>query len=518
MVPESVSPAKLHRLLRPPWSDLVIIAACVLSLTLYIAMSWSQMGGPGYPLDDAWIYQTYARNLAHHGQWAFIAGVPSTGSTSLLWTPLLVPGYLLPIHPFWWTQLAGLGALMAAALGAARLAEGGPTPAPLVSGLAVAGAWQVVWAAASGMETALFAALILWFWVWFTRHKPAAGAARSRDGLLLGLWCGVLMLARPEGVLAAGVAGLYGVLVLRSEWKRLVRWGLMAALGFALILVPFFAMNYAISGAWWPNTFYAKQTEYAALYELPYILRLFQQAGVSMVGAQILLIPGLVILLWRGIKEADKALVVLPLAWVGLHWMLYAARLPVIYQHGRYAIPTVPVILVLGINGMFTLIQPAAQRFITRVASLGWPLAFAASHLAVLIVLGAPAYVADTAFIEDEMVATARWIEANTSSTDVVAAHDIGALGYFAPRPLIDLAGLVSPAVIPIMHDPSALALFIEARGADYLVIFPNWSDAYRMLASDPMFCPVWDASQEAGYVMRSGLGPMTVYSLCSTP
>src|SRR5512138_2254022 len=39
----------------------------------------------GYPLDDAWIHQTYARNLALHGEWAFIPGRPSAGSTSPLW-------------------------------------------------------------------------------------------------------------------------------------------------------------------------------------------------------------------------------------------------------------------------------------------------------------------------------------------------------------------------------------------------------------------------------------------------
>jgi len=30
---------------------------------------------------------------------------------------------------------------------------------------------------------------------------------------------------------------------------------------------------------------------------------------------------------------------------------------------------------------------------------------------------------------------------------DLIAAHDIGAIGYFAPRPILDLAGLISPDV-----------------------------------------------------------------------
>jgi hypothetical protein len=51
------------------------------------------------------------------------------------------------------------------------------------------------------------------------------------------------------------------------------------------------------------------------------------------------------------------------------------------------------------------------------------------------------------------MVAVSEWVAANTPPDDLIAAHDIGALGYFARRPLLDLAGLVSPEVIPFIRD-----------------------------------------------------------------
>jgi len=35
----------------------------------------------GFPLDDAWIHQTYARNLGLSGMMAFTPGEPSAGST-----------------------------------------------------------------------------------------------------------------------------------------------------------------------------------------------------------------------------------------------------------------------------------------------------------------------------------------------------------------------------------------------------------------------------------------------------
>jgi hypothetical protein len=57
----------------------------------------------------------------------------------------------------------------------------------------------------------------------------------------------------------------------------------------------------------------------------------------------------------------------------------------------------------------------------------------------------------------------------------VVGAHDIGGLGYFGGREIIDLAGLISPDVIPFIRDQNQLAGYLDERGADYLVTFPSW-------------------------------------------
>ncbi len=44
-----------------------------LSVTGYLLAS-AMLYRLGFPLDDAWIHQTYARNLALHGEWAFLPG------------------------------------------------------------------------------------------------------------------------------------------------------------------------------------------------------------------------------------------------------------------------------------------------------------------------------------------------------------------------------------------------------------------------------------------------------------
>ena len=80
------------------------------------------------------------------------------------------------------------------------------------------------------------------------------------------------------------------------------------------------------------------------------------------------------------------------------------------------------------------------------------------------------------------MVDMAHWVANNTEDKSLLAAHDIGALGYFADRNLLDLAGLVSPEVIPFIRDEAALQRHMNASGADYLVTFPGW---YPQLVAD---------------------------------
>src|SRR5579859_7993032 len=89
---------------------LVFLLAASISVLVYLGASAT--GSPmGFPLDDAWIHQTYARNLGLRGEFSFIPGQPSAGSTSPLWTGLLAVGYLARIDPLVWTYALGTALL-----------------------------------------------------------------------------------------------------------------------------------------------------------------------------------------------------------------------------------------------------------------------------------------------------------------------------------------------------------------------------------------------------------------------
>jgi hypothetical protein len=118
---------------------------------------------------------------------------------------------------------------------------------------------------------------------------------------------------------------------------------------------------------------------------------------------------------------------------------------------------------------------------------------------------GAYAYAQDVAVIESEMVTTAHWVAANVPPDALVAAHDIGALGYFGQHDLVDLAGLISPEVIPFLRDEKRIAGYLNGRGVEYLVTFPSW---YPSLTRDRV--PVF--STGARYAPSMGEDNMAVY------
>ncbi|MGH2522659.1 MAG: hypothetical protein ACRDH2_09170, partial [Anaerolineales bacterium] len=96
-------------MLRFPFRYALPLFSFLSFLSLVFFLSASRAGG--FPLDDAWIHQTYARNLGIFGQFAFVPGQPSAGSTSPLWSGLLALGYLLRVDYRVWAYALGAALL-----------------------------------------------------------------------------------------------------------------------------------------------------------------------------------------------------------------------------------------------------------------------------------------------------------------------------------------------------------------------------------------------------------------------
>jgi hypothetical protein len=480
-----------HRLL---W---LILLAWGLACAGYLLYSFNLVG-TGYPLDDAWIHQTYARNLGLNGEWAYTSGQPSSGSTSPFWSAMIALGYALRFAPKNWTLILGLvsqvSLMLAAAAWFRRRNPRLPSGVLWIAALTLL-EWHLIWAALSGMEILLLGLLVCLALFLLTDPQPRYLSV----GLLIGLGIWI----RPDALSLLLPAAW--VLSFQSGVKsrRRILGALQLTLGVALVVLPYLWFNKSIEGSFWPSTFYAKQAEYAILRSQPLLSRYLSQWVQPITGAGIILIPGALWSTWQSISHRNW-LRLAPLIWAASFLGSYALRLPVTYQHGRYAMPVLPVLIVLGVEGLLQLRSRLTEGYRARILSRTWFLSLAAVMI-LFLPLGARAYAMDVAVIETEMVQTSQWIAAHTDEHALIAAHDIGALGYFGHRAILDLAGLISPEVIPILRNEAALSELLTICGADYLMTFPGWypeltADLMPVFRSTGTFSPQQDGENMAVY------------------
>lgn len=442
-----------------PW---VVLAIASLIAVLYYLIASDLIFRVGFPLDDAWIHLTYARNLAEHGEWAFRLGERSAGSTAPLWTVLLSIGFLFKLGPYVWTYLLGWAVLTLLAVCAENIAR------KLVAsykaripwaGLFFIFAWHLTWSAVSGMETLLHGLIIL----------AVLGALLngSRRYLALGLLAGVSIWVRPDGMTLLGPILFVAFLsektwYLRGEafWKTL--------LGFGSLFFPYLLFNLALSDNPMPNTFYAKQAEYGYWSSMTLTDRITDYLWPILASPFVVLIPAALVWLAKSIRAQNWGALA-SLIWFFGYIGIYFTRLPA-YQHGRYIIPALPIMYLWGILGWLELVSsPKLNR---RIVAL-WQITIVVLAIAFEFI-GARQNAYDVFWIESEMVTTAKWIEQNIPPDARLAVHDIGALGYFVENPLVDMAGLISPEVVPFIRNQERLAEYLDSKEVDYLVAFPG--------------------------------------------
>jgi len=292
--------------------------------------------------------------------------------------------------------------------------------------------------------------------------------------------------------------------------KRRLYWSVLAAVAFLVVMTPYLLLNYSITGGLLPDTASAKVAQMMPYLAKPFFQRVIEMFIPLAAGGQILLLPGMIYYTWVQGRRLERWPYLLPVIWAVSLILLYAARLPSFAQHGRYVIPALPALIVVGTVGTLWLLKVGAHtmpgRVLTRTLAVSAVLAF----IYFGVVAGPAVHRTDVAIIEEEMVAAAMWIRDNIPQDELLAAHDIGAVGYFAMRPLVDIAGLITPEAIPIYHDKEAIYDLMAARGAKYLMALPDQVPGGDL--TDTRLCPVFVTGGDTS--LQQGGGNMTVYRL----
>jgi hypothetical protein len=92
---------------------------------------------------------------------------------------------------------------------------------------------------------------------------------------------------------------------------------------------------------------------------------------------------------------------------------------------------------------------------------------------------GRERYAANVRNVNDSDVAMSLWIRDHLPAAAVIAAQDVGAIGFLTPNPLIDLTGITTPEILPGIERSAGsrggragLLRFLEQRRPDYLMLF----------------------------------------------
>lgn len=485
---------------RIPLRLLLLLAGATACLRYLLAETARLRGGLGFPLDDSWIHLQFARNLANGLGLSYNPGELVTGSTAPLWTALLALLFPLPGGVVFWTKLLGAGLYLAGIDATWRLARELGLPrglSALAAALTLATSW-LVWSALSGMEIPLFILLSLWGMVLHLRER-AMTSGESRPPLSLAVLA-VAVLARPEGLLLLLLAVLDRFLAFeRRPSLRMLLAGTVLAV--CALAGPF--LFYAWAGGSVLPTTYAAKGGGAVRHLLPDFRYLANVMGLffrPQPWMTLLAGSGAVALASRlGSRNArDRGL--LPALWLFGLPLAYSLLTPgptkMLGNFGRYYFPLFPVLIVLGVLGL----EPAVSALASRLRSPGVRAALGTVGAAVLLAptlfnffQGERFYVQNVANVEESDVAIARWLAPRLPPEASLAVNDIGAIKYFLPNRVIDLASIATPeigrevgrATAAGVPWSEALLAAVARRQPDYVVVFPSW---FPSLAQDPRF------------------------------
>jgi hypothetical protein len=490
----------------------VITLVLAAAIALFLVREGQIAGGvdaAAFPLDDSFIHLHFARNVAEGQGFSYNPGHPVSGSTAPLWTLLLAAGFAVLGDRLLWVKALGIAGTLATALLARWLGAlwTGSRGWGLVAGTATAMAGPLVWGALSGMEVSLAAMLVTASIVAETRGRPVAAA----------LGIALATLARPEAVVCMPLLWLAGPITLV---RTAAYGGILAA-----VVAPWVLFNLATTGTPLPATAAAKieggivarlagtrEGVTTTLVTRPWRFEVEWVTWLTSVSWLLaaLVLLGLGRLTWRRkrVTAIAAALAIHPIAMA----VLAPYRGPG-FQEGRYSIHLLPLAVTTAVVGLAG--WPWQRESLVSRPSAGerwrrWAVGtvFLASF-ALALWPAASRYGWAVQNISGMQVRLGRWVHEHVPREARLAVNDVGAIAYLSRREIVDVMGLVTPAVIPYRREGEAgIRRFLERQCPDYLIIFPEWFPG--LSAASELFSPIHRVRLEHNTVV--GADEMVVY------
>jgi hypothetical protein len=447
------TPFRPNRTLRIIFSVIVVLMPLFLSYVYYrFAVRTNKV--QSFPLDDPWIHLTFAKNIFEHLSFSYYKNeMVTAGSTSPLFTLLEAVGFFFTSNEMVIGYALGVIFFILAAYAFYRLAifDFGKEFifALLTAGIFIIDKWMS-FIALSGMETTMFIFFLI----------LAAYFYRNRMALPLGIVLGLILWTRPDGI--AFIAALViDYMLVRNYSRDQLDLQLFSGkdfrkivLSFGAIALLYFGMNYMLSGSLLPNTFNAKLTYYSPEFRDRWAFLEFEVWEYFKTGSYYVLMIGFLYSLGKLIYDTYQKTYnqnTLYIVFILLFVTMYFIKLPYAHRFGRYMMPLIPFFILTATIGFRDM-----ARIINRYTSN--PL-FSKSIFYILIGVtyfigvknydeNRELYALNCKYIYDRQVKAAEWIRNYTNEDDIIATHDVGAIGFYSGRRIIDVAGLITPELI----------------------------------------------------------------------
>ena len=422
-----------------------------------------------YITDDTFIHLQFAKNLMSGNGFAFNAGEQTYGFTSPVWVVLVSAVGLTGAELLWASKALGLLALLVCAACFYALALRVSSDRYLARAAAVVwalNAWSVRWGI-SGMETSLVTAWAVCSLYLFMKER-AEGRSRYHPWVL-GLAC----LIRPEAVLLLLVCG---AAVAVSAGKRRWRQTALTVLPGAVVSAVWFSYAFMTFGVISPNTVAVKAGRFISLaataqgaYVIAKILGLTNAPELVLVAFVVLA----AVLSHRAARRPD-AFHLAATGWLVLLPAAYVLR--DVQVVSRYLVPVIPLLVLYGFlslrraAGLFGATRARVRRLI-----LGLGAVCVVLNVCVLAFVAYPHTHSFSRDMRHSLIFLGKWFARNTPADATVALPDIGAFAYYSDRKVVDLGGLVTPAMIPVLRgrdldEVITGFLFAEVSHPDYVI------------------------------------------------
>lgn len=480
--------ARLRAYLACPYNLLALLWAIGCGVGLFALYH-----GRGF--DDPFITYRYAQNIASGQGFVYNPGEQVLSTTTPLYALILAGGDLvgLPI-PLFSNALGCLGLAMGGWV-FWRLGQTWHTPLAGAVGLLLYPTFPLL-VSTMGAETAFYLMLVLLGFL----------SCARRHYSLMAVWLALATLTRGDSVLAVGVAGLY-ILVEHVQQRRggMLALPWHALLIYGLLLLPWVLFASSYFGSPLPATLAAKQQQGSIPESSSFLAGLlaFGQAYWNFSYNRIAVLLALMGLSLALVQHPRWLLLV---GWSAVYIVAYT--LLGVSSYFWYNAPVIIGMLALvglGVHVLVQMVRPGlGMAAATGVAAVVLPLLLYTQLVTLSVSQN------DTRMEIYRQVG--EWLHTNTPPAATVGTIEIGIIGYYAQRPMIDFAGLLQPAIARQLSPTSGYNTVAAQATLQYQ---PDYIVFHRapvsQLASDPRFqqhCQPQQTFEHPRYSM-----PLVIYA-----